>query len=288
MQMVDTAAAQFGSDRGRIFATGLSAGGGMTADLLADYPDVFAGGVVDSGLPAWCATRQAAASGCQCSSQNLTRSSGATRYATPIRGTVRGRGSRPGRAPPTPPSSQPMAPDCETNGPTSGASVRRPPAPRTCRRITKSIYNDSAGKPAVALFSVSGMGHGLAVNPGSGAYQCGTTGAYYLTYICSSYHTAKFWDRGPQASGGSRCGTAACAAGALTAAARATARTPSCPSIRASASSISRRCRSSRCGNAANFMASWASLHDSADFGAAALALVQRPVWTKAHAVTES
>jgi poly(3-hydroxybutyrate) depolymerase len=40
--MVDKAVADHGSDTSRVFVTGLSAGGGMTADLLAAYPDVFA------------------------------------------------------------------------------------------------------------------------------------------------------------------------------------------------------------------------------------------------------
>jgi poly(hydroxyalkanoate) depolymerase family esterase len=37
--------------RGRIFVTGLSAGGAMAAALLADYPEVFAAGAVIAGLP---------------------------------------------------------------------------------------------------------------------------------------------------------------------------------------------------------------------------------------------
>ncbi len=51
------------------------------------------------------------------------------------------------------------------------------------------------------------MTHGLAVNPGSGADQCGSTGSYYLNYICSSYHTALFW--GLDGSGG-QGGTGSC------------------------------------------------------------------------------
>ena len=43
------------------------------------------------------------------------------------------------------------------------------------------------------MYSISGMGHGLAVDPGSGTAQCGSTGAYFLSYICSSYYTALFW-----------------------------------------------------------------------------------------------
>jgi hypothetical protein len=46
-------------------ATGLSAGGGMTSDMLADYPDVFAGGAIDSGLPAQCATSLTATTSCE-------------------------------------------------------------------------------------------------------------------------------------------------------------------------------------------------------------------------------
>ena len=72
VQMVSSAEQRHGSDPHRVFVTGLSAGGGMTADLLAAYPDVFAGGAVDSGLPAQCATSLVAASGCQMNNQNLT------------------------------------------------------------------------------------------------------------------------------------------------------------------------------------------------------------------------
>ena len=38
-------------DRKRIFITGLSAGGAMTAAMLATYPEIFAGGAIIAGLP---------------------------------------------------------------------------------------------------------------------------------------------------------------------------------------------------------------------------------------------
>uniref|UniRef100_UPI00345A8853 extracellular catalytic domain type 1 short-chain-length polyhydroxyalkanoate depolymerase n=1 Tax=uncultured Sphingomonas sp. TaxID=158754 RepID=UPI00345A8853 len=50
-QMVDTMHARHATDPGRTFVTGLSAGGAMTAVMLATYPDVFAGGAVIAGLP---------------------------------------------------------------------------------------------------------------------------------------------------------------------------------------------------------------------------------------------
>ncbi|MFI2645126.1 PHB depolymerase family esterase [Streptomyces sp. NPDC018610] len=205
-QMVDHAAAQYGSDRARIFVTGLSAGGGMTADLLADYPDVFAGGAVDSGLPAQCATTQAAASGCQYSGQNLT----------PKQWGDKVRGSYPGYSGPWPRVAIWQGTSDTTVAPVNGTELRdqwtdvwgvgqtATATQNLTGNTTESIYADAAGKPAVALFSVSGMAHGLAVDPGSGADQCGSTGAYYLDTICSSYHTAKFWglDRSGGDSGG--------------------------------------------------------------------------------------
>ncbi len=50
-QMVAAAVARFRSDPARVFITGLSAGGAMTAAMLAAYPDVFAAGAVVAGLP---------------------------------------------------------------------------------------------------------------------------------------------------------------------------------------------------------------------------------------------
>lgn len=50
-EMVDALTTVHSLDRGRIFVTGLSAGGAMAAAMLATYPELFAGGAIIAGLP---------------------------------------------------------------------------------------------------------------------------------------------------------------------------------------------------------------------------------------------
>jgi poly(hydroxyalkanoate) depolymerase family esterase len=50
-QMIEKTIGAHGVDRGKIFITGLSAGGAMTAAMLATYPEVFAAGAIIAGLP---------------------------------------------------------------------------------------------------------------------------------------------------------------------------------------------------------------------------------------------
>src|SRR5215469_12480805 len=54
-EMVEHAIATFDADRGRVFVTGLSAGGAMASVMLATHPEVFAGGAIIAGLPYGCA-----------------------------------------------------------------------------------------------------------------------------------------------------------------------------------------------------------------------------------------
>lgn len=55
-EMVEHAIATFAADRGKVFVTGLSAGGAMASVMLATYPEVFAGGAIIAGLPYGCAS----------------------------------------------------------------------------------------------------------------------------------------------------------------------------------------------------------------------------------------
>src|SRR5262245_9454921 len=55
-QMIERMIVDHGIDRGRVFVTGLSAGGAMTSVMLACYPEVFAAGAIIAGLPHGAAT----------------------------------------------------------------------------------------------------------------------------------------------------------------------------------------------------------------------------------------
>lgn len=55
-QMIEKTIGAHGVDRARVFVTGLSAGGAMTATMLATYPEVFAAGAIIAGLPHGTAT----------------------------------------------------------------------------------------------------------------------------------------------------------------------------------------------------------------------------------------
>src|SRR3954454_7877039 len=50
-QMIEKTIGAHGIDRRRVYIPGLSAGGAMTAAMLATYPEVFAAGAIIAGLP---------------------------------------------------------------------------------------------------------------------------------------------------------------------------------------------------------------------------------------------
>ncbi|MFI1658216.1 alpha/beta hydrolase family esterase [Streptomyces sp. NPDC020472] len=214
-QMVDTAVARYGSDARRVYITGLSAGAGMTANMLAAYPDVFAGGSIGSGLPAHCATSVSAAYTCMYSPPNKTPAQWGdlVRSAAPA-----GTASWPRVAIWQGTSDTTVVPanatelrDQWTNVWGIGQTPSRTEG--LSGGTTLSEYDDASGKPAVRVYSISGMAHGLAVDPGSGPGQCGTAGTYYLDTICSSYHTARFWGLDGGGDGGETPGTLPAPAG---------------------------------------------------------------------------
>lgn len=195
MQMIQYMQATHSISRSRIYITGASAGGAMTADLLADYPDVFAGGAVDSGPPAQCATTIIAALSCGL---------GTARH-TPAQWGALARGADPGYTGPYPKvaiwqgTADPVVNVANaTDGMQQwtnlwGISQTPSSTHSLTGGTTETSYDGPGGTPAVETYLIAGMGHALAVNPGPAASQCGQTGPLFADRVCSTYYTALFW-----------------------------------------------------------------------------------------------
>ena len=188
--MVGHAVTAYGSDRSRVYVTGLSAGGAMTAVMLAAYPDLFAGGSINAGLPYRCATSVVAAFSCM--NPGVDKSPAA--WGDLVRGAYAGwSGTRPRVAIWQGQSDTTVAPlnggelrDQFTN--VLGVSQ----TPTSTGSITAGVtWADYGGK--VRLTTIAGMGHGTPVDPGTAADQCGTARAYFLDTVCAAYHDVQFF-----------------------------------------------------------------------------------------------
>lgn len=193
-QMVDRALANHQGDASRVYVTGLSAGGAMTAVMLATYPDVFDGGAIVAGIPYNCGTGTTAAFSCMNPGSNLSPAA----WGNKVRAASSHAGPWPrvsiwhGDADTT------VRPANATESMEQWTNVhgidQTPDVSDTLAGYPHKVYHDAAGTPLVETLLVTGMGHGTPVDPGAGETQCGTAGAYILDVnICSSYYIGRFW-----------------------------------------------------------------------------------------------
>lgn len=184
-QMVDYAKTNYGTDASRVYVSGLSAGGAMTAVMLAAYPDVFQGGSVVAGIPYNCGT----------SCQNMAVSKTPQQWGDLVRN------ANPGYAGPWPrvaiwhgQSDTTVVPANGTELMTQWTNVRGgSQTPASTTSLPGNTTLETYASDAVRLYKVAGMGHGTPVDPGSGADQCGTAASYFLDTICSAYRDALFF-----------------------------------------------------------------------------------------------
>jgi len=193
-QMVDRMIADHGIAPSRVYITGLSAGGAMTAVMLAAYPDVFAGGAIIAGLPYRCATTQSAAFSCMNPGSDLTPA----QWGDRVRAASSWTGPWPivsiwhGDADYT---VRPMNLTESLEQWTNVHSIDQvADVNETIGGYPHRVYRDAAGIARVETWTITGMGHGTPVDPGTGETQCGTAGAYILDVnLCSSYRIARFF-----------------------------------------------------------------------------------------------
>ncbi len=60
------------------------------------------------------------------------------------------------------------------------------------------VYRDANGNARVETYAITGMDHGVPIDPGPGAEQCGRPGAHaFAVGVCASYYIARFWGLAP-------------------------------------------------------------------------------------------
>ncbi|MEU8254943.1 PHB depolymerase family esterase [Micromonospora inaquosa] len=190
-QMVDHAKSNFGVNGSRVYVSGLSAGGAMSAVMLATYPDVFAAGSIIAGIPYRCATSMVNAFSCMNPGADKTPAA----WGNLVRGAYSGyTGPRPRVAIWHGTSDTTVTPLNGTESRDQWTNVRGvSQTPTSTSSLPGNTSLEVYGNDDVRLYRISGMGHGTPVDPGSAAEQCGTAGAYFLDTICSTYRDALFF-----------------------------------------------------------------------------------------------
>jgi poly(hydroxyalkanoate) depolymerase family esterase len=201
-QMIDKIKADAGVDPQKVYVTGLSGGGAMTAVMLAVYPEVFAGGAIIAGVPYKCANDgNEALSQCGVS---LTGQLAPMKDLTPAQwgDLVRHASSHSGPFPRVSiwqgtadstvnPQDQRELVDQWTN--VLGID-QIPDTEDTINGQAHKLYKDNNGKVLVETVLVKGMGHGTPISPGNANNQCGKAAPFILDVgICSSFYIVKFW-----------------------------------------------------------------------------------------------
>jgi poly(hydroxyalkanoate) depolymerase family esterase len=193
-QMIEKSVFDFGIDRRRIFITGLSAGGAMTSNMLACYPEVFAGGAIVAGLP------YGAAANVQQAFESMFQSP--SRSGRDWGDLVRKASSHTG---PWPRVSVWHGNADKTVIPSNAREILKqwtevhglPLAPSVETRVDgfpREVWFNQAGDEVIEAYTINDMAHGTPLATGEAEGACGAPGPFLLQVgISSSYHIAKFF-----------------------------------------------------------------------------------------------
>lgn len=192
-QMVDYELANHDLDSTKVFATGFSAGGHMTSVMLAAYPEVFEAGAPYAGGAYACTASDP--SGC-----------GSAPNMTPQQWGDLVRSQNPSYPGPWPRVTVGQGDADQLNNPAWMQEIvdqwtnvqgidQTADTSDTIKGFPHKVYANGSGASKVETISLTGLGHKMAVDPGSGADQCGATDfiASEDVNLCHAYEAAKFF-----------------------------------------------------------------------------------------------
>ncbi|MCB8876233.1 extracellular catalytic domain type 1 short-chain-length polyhydroxyalkanoate depolymerase [Acidisoma silvae] len=185
-------------DAGRVFITGLSAGGGLTAAMLATYPELFAGGAIIAGLPFGSANGVHEAFGAM--------GQGRIRPARELGDRVRAASRHHG---PWPTVSIWQGEADTTVNPVNATELVKQwtdvqgidgqaPEQSMIGPVSHQVWRNGKGQMAVELYRIPGFGHATPIDPMArpAVARCGsvTASRYILPAgISSTYRIAESW-----------------------------------------------------------------------------------------------
>lgn len=187
-EMIGRMIADHGVDHRRVHVTGLSAGGAMTAVMLATYPEVFAGGAIVAGLPYGAASnvQEAFEAMFQGPDRPAADWGERVRAASPHRGPWPRVSVWHGGADTTvtPRNAEEIVKQWTNVHGLSATPTLDEAGPGHTRRV----WHDADGEPAVEHYAIAGMAHGVPLHPGEEEERCGVAGPYMLDVGLSSTH----------------------------------------------------------------------------------------------------
>lgn len=196
--MIDAMVKAHGLDRGRVFVTGLSAGGAMTAVMLATYPELFAAGAIIAGLPYGCASGVAQAFDCM---GGRARAEAAELGAKVLRASPH-KGPWPRVSVWQGGADTVVVPSNADAIVAQWLSVHGLPAEPSRAELTDGhphrLWLGPDGAALVEHYDIAGMAHGVPLRPGEGEGELGRAGAHMLDIgVSSTERIAAFFGIAP-------------------------------------------------------------------------------------------
>ena len=214
--MIDAAIARYSADPNQVYVLGLSAGGGMTVVLVANYPRRFAGAAVMAGTPFDCNRPYGFAAGWWLWLNMVLGDAESAAYSCGLLGnTTTDRSAADwgefvrdeGGAPPTqwPPMSLWQG---GADGIVDPANQRElveqwtnlhgidavPDSSDTMGAIVRQVFQDSEGAVRVETWRIAGFPHAVPIDPGQGPEACGVAADFVVDAdICAVRRIAAFW-----------------------------------------------------------------------------------------------